>query len=411
METGIIFPQIIERGCGMDVHRDTVVATIMGKDIDQQTVTFSTFTNSLKELGVWLKQYGVTHIAMESTGVYWKPVFNILDGDFQILLVNANHIKNIPGHKTDKKDSVWIAKLLLSGLLKASFIPPRIIRDLRDLCRYRKKLVQQATSERNRFERILQDANFKLSKVLSDIFGKTGTKIIDALLEDRNCFEEILPLCHGRIKSKRDELEQALSGSLTEHHKFMLRAIRLSIHEIENRIVDVEIEMDSLSTPFKNHLEHLQTIPGVNRISSTKILAEIGAEMDKFSTVNHLASWAGMCPGNNESAGKTKSSRATKGNAYLRTILVECAWSSTRVKNCYLRKKFESLIARKGKKRALFALGHKILIASYYIIKNNVEYQDLGYEYLDDRKKNKQIQTYVDRLKSLGVELQINSIT
>lgn len=226
MDTHIAFEQIVPRGCGINVHRDTVVVSVMGTGLKKETRTYTTYTNALRELRDWLKSLEITHVAMESTGIYWKPVFNILEDDFEILLVNANHVKNIPGHKTDKKDSMWLAKLLISGLLKASFIPPREIRDIRDLSRYRKKLTQHATADRNRFEKILQDANFKMSNVISDVFGLTGTKLIDALLKDNNNFDELLELCHGRIKNKKDRLKEALVGNLTPHHKFMLQTIR-----------------------------------------------------------------------------------------------------------------------------------------------------------------------------------------
>lgn len=300
------FEQVVQRGCGMDVHKESVVATVSGSGIKIETRTFSTYTNDLYKLKDWLNELGITHVAMESTGIYWKPVFNILEEDFEILLVNARHIKNVPGHKTDKKDSRWIAKLLLSGLLKASFIPPRDIRELRDLFRYRRKLTHQAVAERNRFEKILQDANFKMSNVITDIFGVSGTKLIDALLEDVYNFDELIELCHGRIKAKRDELKEALIGKLTPHHKFMLRIIRKSLANIEQLINEVDEQMDKQTKKYTIEINLLKTIPGISKISSMAILAEIGADMSKFPNEHHLASWAGLCPGNNESAGKKK---------------------------------------------------------------------------------------------------------
>lgn len=302
----ITFEQVVARGCGMDVHKDTVVATVAGSGIKTQTRTFSTYTNDLQRLGAWLKELEVTHIAMESTGVYWKPVFNILEEHFEVLLVNARHIKHVPGHKTDKKDSKWIAKLLLSGLLKASFIPPREIRELRDLFRYRRKLVAQSVAERNRFEKILQDANFKLSTVITDIFGVTGTKLIDALLEDKTDFDRLIDLCHGRIKAKADQLREALVGKLTDHHKFMLRTLRKSLGHIEDLMAEIDQQIDQQAKDYTVELELLQTIPGIHRLGSLALLSEIGTDMTKFPNEHHLASWAGMCPGNNESASKKK---------------------------------------------------------------------------------------------------------
>lgn len=408
MSTQIFFEQVVRRGCGMDVHRDTVVATVMGDGIKKETRTFNTYTNTLKQLSQWLQSLSITHVAMESTGIYWRPVFNILEEHFQILLVNAQHVRNVPGHKTDKKDSVWLTKLLLSGLLKASFIPPQEIRQLRDLTRYRKKLSQQATAERNRFEKVLQDANFKMSNVISDIFGLTGSKLIEALLNDHTDFDYLLSLCHGRIKAKKDNLKEALVGNLTPHHKFMLRAIQQSIDDILIKMEGVNDQIDLLSQPFGTELQLLQTIPGINKISATCLLSEIGIDMDKFPTALHLASWAGICPGNNESAGKKMSTRILKGNQYIKPILVECAWAVSHVKDCYLRSKYESLIGRRGKKRALIAVGHKIIIAVYYILKDKVPYNDLGYNYLTDRRKKNQVQSYIAKLKNLGVAVQIN---
>ena len=302
----ITVEQVVERGCGLDVHKDTVVATVSGVSIKTETRTFTTFTNDLYELRDWLKSLEVTHIAMESTGVYWKPVFNILEEHFEILLVNARHVKNVPGHKTDKKDSKWISKLLLSGLLKASFVPPRDIRELRDLFRYRRKLTSQATAERNRFEKILQDANFKLSSVISDIFGVSGTKIIDALLEDINNFDELLKLCNKTIQKKKEALKESLVGKLTSHHKFMLRTLRKSLANIQQLIDEVDNQIDEQTKQYRIEIQLLQTIPGVSKVTSVGLLSEIGPDMSKFPDEHHLASWAGLCPGNNESAGKKK---------------------------------------------------------------------------------------------------------
>lgn len=407
MEPQISFPQVVERGAGMDVHRDTVVVTVMGTGIITETKTFTTYTNDLRNLSNWLKCFSITHLAIESTGIYWKPVFNILNDEFEILLVNARHVKNIPGHKTDKKDSHWLAKLLLSGLLKASFVPPNEIRNLRDLTRYRKKLVQSAGAERNRFEKILQDANFKLSNVISDIFGKSGTLLITALLHGNNNFEELLALCHGTIKKKKDILKESLEGKLTEHHKFMLETIRLSIENINHRIAKIDNEVAVLCNQYATEINLLKTIPGINSISAAAIIAEIGIDMDRFPTVQHLASWAGVCPGNNESAGKMHSSRITSGNQHLKPMLIECAWSASRVKDCYLRKKYESLIVRRGKKRALVAVGHKMLNAAYFMIKYKVPYLELGYDYIDSRRKQSQVQSYIDKLKNLGIAVEI----
>jgi transposase len=308
MEAEVInFDQVVERGCGLDVHKETVVATISGIGLKPQTREFSTYTRSLKELREWLQKEGVTHVAMESTGVYWKPVFNILEpGGFTILIVNARHIKYVPGHKTDKKDSAWICKLLLGGLLKGSFVPPVEIRNLRDMTRYRRKLEGQITAEKNRMIKMLEDSNIKLSSVLSKVHGVSGSRIIDALLRGETEPEILLALCHGKVKASKEDIKQALDGNLTEHHKFMLRLIRKDMAQTETLIKELEIEIMKQLEPYANEISLLKEIPGVGEQSAGELISEIGVDMDVFPTEKHLASWAGVSPGNNESAGKKK---------------------------------------------------------------------------------------------------------
>ncbi len=308
MKESITFEQVVERGCGIDIHKKVLVATIKGMGIKEETRTFSGFTASIEEMRDWLKANMITHIAMESTGVYWKPVFNILEEDFEIILVNARHIKNVPGRKTDKKDSKWIAKLLLSGLLQGSFIPPKPIRELRDLTRYRRKIVGQISSEKNRLQKILEDANIKLSSVVSDMSGATATKIIAAMINGEEDIEKLSRLRHGKMLTSKEDLKAALKGKLTEHHKFMLTTIKESIEEKEQLInkLDKRIEEHLKTNELALDVELLQTIPGVGKDAAPGILAEIGNNMDQFPNEQHLASWAGMSPGNNESAGKKK---------------------------------------------------------------------------------------------------------
>ena len=303
----IEFEQLIERGCGIDVHKETAVATVGGKGIKEETKTYETFTSSLKEMKEWLMSIGITHIAMESTGVYWKPIFNILEDSFEILLVNARHLKNVPGRKTDKADSCWICKLLLSGLLKGSFVPPENIRELRDLSRYKTKLTREIASEKNRIQRILEDANIKLSSVVSDTSGTVATKLIDGLISGWKDLEILINDCyHGKLAASKEELKQALTGRLTAHHVFMLKQMKAHIAYLESQIVLIDTEMDKKLEEYNEELELLQTIPGVAKEGAKRILSEIGANMDVFPNEHHLASWAGMCPGNNESAGKKK---------------------------------------------------------------------------------------------------------
>jgi len=305
---GIVFDQIIKRGCGIDVHKKVIVATIKGEGLKEQTQTYTGFTESIELMRDWLKENKITHIAMESTGVYWKPIFNILEEDFAIILVNARHIKNVPGRKTDKKDSKWIAKLLLSGLLNGSFIPPKHIRDLRDLTRYRKKVTEQIASEKNRIQKILEDANIKLSSVVSDMSGATATKIINAMICGEEDIQELVKYRHGKMQASAEELASSLKGKLTDHHKFMLTTIKESMQEKEAIIekLDKRIEEQLKQHELILDSELLQTIPGVGKTAAASILAEIGNDMSQFPNELHLASWAGMSPGNNESAGKKK---------------------------------------------------------------------------------------------------------
>lgn len=305
MET-VQFEQLISVGCGIDVHKDVIVATIRKSNKDYQTKSFTAFTSSLTELRNWCKTEGVTHIAMESTGIYWKPLFNILEEDFEIILVNARHIKNVPGHKTDKKDSIWISKLLLSGLLKGSFIPPKEIRELRDLVRYKKKKTQFIASEKNRMIKFLEDCNVKLSSVVSDTQGVSATKIINDIIDGKDDVNHLLTHIHGKVKADRNDIAKALTGKITEHHRFMLKIIRETIDENEKLITKLEKQIDLCVTKYEVELQLLQTIDGVGRDTAITVISEIGVNMNAFADEHHLASWSGLSPGTNESAGKKK---------------------------------------------------------------------------------------------------------
>lgn len=304
----VTFEEVVACGCGLDVHKKEIVATVSGTSIESETRTFQSTTRSLTELKEWLLALGVTHVAMESTGVYWKPVMNILEpGGFSIMVVNARHIKYVPGHKTDKKDSAWICKLLRAGLLKGSYVPSREQRDLRDLTRYRRKLVQQQSAEHNRMIRIFEDANLKLSSVFSNIRGKTCTRVIDAVIAGETNPQKLAEMCtHWRLKSTQEEIALAVEGCFTEHHKFMIRAIRTSISNIEAEIEHLDREIDRRMMPLEDRIAQLCDIPGMDITAIRELLAEIGVDMEVFPTVEHLTSWAGLAPGNNESAGKKK---------------------------------------------------------------------------------------------------------
>ena len=311
MSNKVEFEQVIERGCGIDIHKSVLVSTVRGKGIKIETRTFDAYTESIEQLRDWLKSLGITHIAMESTGVYWKPVYNILEGDFEIVLVNARHLKNIPGDKTDKKDSERIAKLLLAGLLKGSFIPPKPIREMRDLTRYKRRLIEQIASEKNRIHKFLEDANIKLSSVVSDMSGATATKIIEAMIEGEGRVEELAKFRHGKMRASEQELMVALTGNLTGHHRFMLKLVKQSIKDKELLISELDKQIDNKLKENEMVLdaELLSTIPGVDKESAAYILSEIGNDMEHFPDEQHLASWAGLSPGNNESAGKKKAQR------------------------------------------------------------------------------------------------------
>lgn len=401
----VLFEKVVMRGCGLDVHEKTVVATIDGEGIVRETRTFDTYTSSLNDLRDWLQLHGVTEVAMESTGVYWKPVFNILEEAFKVTLVNARHLKNVPGRKTDKKDSQWICKLLLAGLLKASFIPEEKVRQLRDLNRYSTKLTQQLASEKNRIQKILEDANIKLSSVVSDTSGAVATKLIDGLIEARVDIKALIDECyHGKMKASKADLLKAITGRVTHHHRFMLTQIKRHIAYLESQIEDIQVEIDRLLEQDQQSVALLTTIPGVSKLTAVKLLAETGTKVEEtFGSTKRLAKWSGICPGNNESGGKKLSGRTTHGNKYLKSILVEAAWAATRTKGTYLRAKYDSMAARKGRKKALLIIGHKILNAVYIILTTQQSYQAYSVEEFEKQRSQTRIKHLQNELKELGV--------
>src|SRR5512136_728774 len=398
---------IIERGCGLDVHKGTVVACIMGTGIKKEVKTYTTMTHDLLRLKKWLQESKITHVAMESTGVYWKPVFNILEDSFEVILVNARHVKNVPGRKTDVQDSEWLCKLLRNGLVKGSFIPPREIRELRDLTRYKRKVVQTIVAEKQRVEKVLEDANIKLSSVASDTFGASGKRIVEELIKGKLRAEEMAELSKGRLRQKKGDLKEALVGEVREHHKFMIKVSLKHIRAMEKILSDIERKIqEKIDLHYKEEYALLQTIPGVKGEAST-LIAEMGVDMGRFPSEEHLSSWAGMSPGNNESGGEKKPGSTTYGNKCLKTMLTEFAWVASKTKGTYLRSKYYSLVGRRGKKKALVALGHKILIICYHILKYRRPYKELGADYLDRRRKDKIARSYIKRLNHLGYEVTL----
>jgi transposase len=397
---------LVERGCGLDVHQATVVACLLivsknGKT-QKQVRTFGTTTRELLGLRDWLLSEGCTHVAMESTGVYWKPIYAILEGGFEIVVANAQHVKKVPGRKTDVKDAEWIADLLCHGLLRSSFVPPKPIRELRDLTRYRRKLVESRSAERNRLLKLLETANIKLASVASDAFGVSGLLMLEALVEGKATVQEMAELAKRKLRKKIPELELALEGKVEEHHRFLLSVQLRRLQAVDEDLAVLEERIQEKLKPYAAQLTLLDEIPGVDRTLAAGIIAEMGVDMNVFGTVSQLASWVGICPGNNESGGKRKSSRIPKGNVYLKTTLVEAANAAAKAKGTYLRDKFYRLKARRGYKRAAVAVAHKILVAIYHMFSHQVRYHELGDFYLDKLNKHQLTRNLVHRLERLG---------
>jgi len=399
---------LVERGCGLDVHQGTVVACLLivsknGK-VHKQIRTFGTTTGELLALREWLLSQDCTHVAMESTGVYWKPVYAVLEGEgtFKIVVANAQHVKKVPGRKTDVKDAEWIAELLCHGLLRSSFVPPKPIRELRDLTRYRRKLVESQVAERNRLLKLLESANIKLASVAADVFGLSGQLMLRALIEGKASPQEMAELAKGRMRAKIPELEPALEGKLEEHHRFLLRLQLQRLEAAEKDLTVLEQRIQEKLKPYAAQLTLLDESPGVDWTTAAAIIAELGVDMSVFQNVLQAASWAGVSPGNHESAGKRKSSRIPKGNVYLKTALVEAATAATKAKGTYLRDQFYRRKPRRGYKRAVVAVAHKILVAIYHMLSHQVCYNELGDLYLDKLNKHSLTRNLVHRLERLG---------
>jgi len=397
---------LVERGCGLDVHQATVVACLLivlkNGRVQKQVRTFGTTTRELMGLREWLLSESCTHVAMESTGVYWKPIYVILEGAFEIVVANAQHVKKVPGRKTDVKDAEWIADLLCHGLLRPSFVPPSPIRELRDLTRYRRKLVESRTAERNRLLKLLETANIKLASVATDVFGVSGLLMLHALVEGKATAQEMAELAKKQLRKKIPELELALEGKVEEHHRFLLRVQLRRLRTVEEDLGILEQRIQEKLKPYAAQFTLLQEIPGIDETLAAAIIAELGVDMGVFESVSQLSSWAGVCPGNNESAGKRRSSRIPKGNVYLKTALVEAANSAAKAKGTYLRDKFYRLKARRGYKRAAVAVAHKILVAIYHMLSHQVCYNELGDVYLDNLNKHHVTRNLVNRLERLG---------
>ena len=404
--------EVLYRHCaGLDVHKDTVVACVRhtaNGTVRREVRTFKTTTKELLALSEWLSGEGCTHIAMEATGVYWKPVWHVLsDGDFALLLANAAHVKNVPGRKTDVNDATWLADLLAHGLIRGSFVPDEQTQEMRSLLRTRKQLVRERSSHVQRLQKTLEDANIKLDSVIADIMGLSGRAMVEALVAGESDPDRLAELAHRRIKAPPEVLREALRGRVTRHHRFLLRLHLQQIDAIDAAIAEIDQEVDADVEPFRAAIALLTTIPGVSALSARVILAEIGRDMSRFPTAGHLISWAGLCPKSDESAGKRRSTRMRKGAPWLKTTLVQCAWAASRKKASYLQAQFHRLRARRGTKKAIGALAVSILTLVYHMLISGEFYRDLGPDYFDLKAKAARTRRLVARLQNLGYAVQL----
>jgi transposase len=427
----------------MDVHKNSVTACVLLINEDgefrKETRYFSTMTRSLKEMATWLANLGVEAIAMEATGVYWKPVWNILEAEnqYQLLLVNAHHVKHVPGRKTDQKDSEWIAELLQHGLLKASFVPPQTIRRLRELTRTRAKIGQNVATFANRIQKVLEDANVKLGSVATDALGVSGRQMLKALIQGQRDPKQLAQLARGRLRKKLSELQLALEGHFTEHHGFQIKALLELVEFGEKQLDQLETEIQRLlllqdaesrrpesfaigqveppstppTSPLQRAVELLDTIPGVDKVTAWTLVAEMGANMDQFGSASQLAKWAGICPGNNESAGKRLSGKTPKGNIWLRRALCEAAWAASRTKDTYLAAQYKHLIVRKGKKKTIVAVAHSMLRIAYYLLSRQCPYAELGADFFDRQNPDAVRSRLVKKLASLGYQVTLTPVS
>lgn len=407
--------EVLHRDCaGLDVHKDTVVACArhaVNGTVKREVRTFATMTKDLLALSEWLASEGCTHIVMEATGVYWKPVWHILsDGDFALTLANAAHVKNVPGRKTDVNDATWLADLLAHGLVRGSFVPDAQTQEQRGLLRTRKQLVRERTSHVQRLQKTLEDANIKLDSVISDVTGVSGRAMVAALIAGESDPGTLAALAHRRIKTAPESLREALRGRVTKHHRFLLQLHLKQIDALDTAIIGIDQEVDANLEPFRTAIRLLTTIPGVSDLSARVIVAEIGNDMSRFPTEGHLISWAGLCPKNDESAGKRRSTRMRKGAPWLKTTLIQCAWAAARKKGSYLQAQFHRLRARRGAKKAIGAVAASMLTAAYHMLKDGTLYDDLGADHFDRRAKTAQTKRLVTRLESLGYAVQITPL-
>lgn len=397
------------RCAGLDVHKDTVVACVrcMSPPTHRETRSFATTTSGLLELAEWLSAHGCTHVAMEATGVYWRPVWHMLEDGFALILANAQHIRNVPGRKTDVNDAMWIADLLAHGLIRSSFVPPAAIQALRDLTRTRKQLVREAAQHSLRIQKVLEDANIKLGSVLSDVLTASGRAMLWAIIAGESDPERLADLAQGTARRKRPELIEALRGRVTAHHRMMLKLHLDLIADLERALAEVDAAVGKALAPIRERARLLTTMPGISDLVSQVVVAEIGIDMTRFPSPAHLISWAGLCPRNDESAGKRRSTRVRKSGTWLKTTLVTAAWAAVRVKSSYLHAQFLRLKARRGAKKAILAVAASMLTAAYFMLRDSVPYRDLGPQHLDQRHRDSTVRRLLRKLQDLGCNVQL----
>jgi transposase len=403
--------EVVYRRCaGIDVHKGSISVCVLlmeGEGPKKQVRRFGTMTGDLLELSQWLQQLGVTHVAMESTGVYWKPVWNLLEGQFELLLVNAQHIKQVPGRKTDIRDCEWIADLLQHGLLRGSYVPKPEQRDLRDLTRYRVRLCEDKVRLANRIQKVLEDANVKLACVATDVLGVSGRAMLQAIAAGEHDPQKLAHLARKGLRKKLPQLQMALQGRIRDHHRFLLGQLLEELTFIEEKINKLEQRIQEGMRPYQHVITLWTSMPGIREVTAWSLVAEIGTNPEQFPQASNLASWAGMCPGNNESAGKRKSGKTRKGNRWLRRALNQAAWGAARTKNTYFAARFHRLAAKRGSKRAIVAIGHKILVLAHYLLQHNCLFRELGGDYYQRLRASSLSQSLVRHLQRLGYQVTL----
>ena len=403
--------EVVYRRCsGIDVHKASISVCVLLMEEQgpkRQMRRFGTMTRDLLELSEWLQQLGVTHVALESTGVYWKPVWNVLEGQFELLLVNAQHIKQVPGRKTDTRDCEWIADLLQHGLLRGSYVPKQEQRDLRDLTRYRVRLSEDKVRLANRIQKVLEDANVKLACVATDVLGASGRAMLQAIADGEDDPQRLAQMARKGLRKKLPQLQLALQGRIRDHHRFLLRQLLEELTFMEEKINKLEQRIQECMCPYQHVITLWTSIPGIREVTAWSLVAEVGTNPEQFPQGSNLASWAGMCPGNNESAGKRKSGKTRKGNRWLRRTLNQAAWAAARTKNTYFAARFHRLAAKRGSKRAIVAIGHKILVLAHYLLQHNCPFRELGADYYQRLRAPSLSQSLVRRLQRLGYQVTL----